>query len=201
MAETADGAAGQVSDILGRLRELAVQSSNGALSGNDRTNIDTEFTALRSEIDRIANVTKFGGQDLLAGTATAIDFQVGIGTTADDQISVTFGGVTTTALGINASAVDTVANAQAAIDDIDTAIQDLGTSRQGFGSAINRLQSAASNVQTMRTNLASARSRIKDTDVAEEAAAMARQQVLSQAGASVLSQANSAPQMALSLLR
>jgi flagellin len=196
MAETADGAAVQVSEILGRLRELAVQSSNGALSGNDRTNIDTEFTALRSEIDRIANVTKFGGQDLLAGTATAIDFQVGIGTTADDQISVT-----TTALGINASAVDTVANAQAAIDDIDTAIQDLGTSRQGFGSAINRLQSAASNVQTMRTNLASARSRIKDTDVAEEAAAMARQQVLSQAGASVLSQANSAPQMALSLLR
>jgi flagellin len=201
MAETADGAAGQMSDILGRLRELAVQSSNGALGAGDRTNLNTEFTSLRSEIDRISNVTTFNGQALLSGAAAATDFQVGIGTTADDKISVSFGGVTSTTLGVNASAVDTVANAQASITAIDSAISTLSTTREGFGAGINRLQSAVSNIQSQRTNLTAAKSRIKDVDVAEETAAMSRQQVLTQAGAAVLSQANSAPQLALSLLR
>lgn len=201
MAETADGAAGQVSNILSRLRELAVQSSNGSLSTDDRTNLDTEFSQQLAEIDRIANVTKFNGQTLLSGAAANVDFQVGIGTSADDKIGVSFGGVTTTGLAVNTSAVDTAANAQTAITAIDTAIASLNTIREGFGAGINRLQTAVANVQSTRTNLSAAYSRVKDVDVAEETAAMSRQQVLTQAGAAVLSQANSAPQLALSLLR
>ena len=201
MAETADGAASQMSDILGRLRELAVQSSNGSLSAGDRTNLNTEFTSLRSEIDRISNVTKFNGISLLSGAAANVDFQVGIGTSASDKVTVSFGGVTATTLGVNLSAVDTVANAQTAITSIDSAISTLSTSREGFGAAVNRLQKSVSSIQTMRTNLSAAHSRIKDVDVAEETSAMARSQVLSQAGAAVLTQANQAPQLALSLLR
>ena len=201
MAETADGAAGQMHEILGRLRELAVQSSNGSLQAGDRTNLNTEFTSLRGEIDRISNVTKFNGQSLLSGTAANVDFQVGIGTSADDKVSVSFGGVTSTTLGVNASVVDTSANAQTAITSIDAAISTLSTTREGFGSGINRLQSSVSNIQSMKTNLSAAKSRIKDVDVAEESAQLSRQQVLSQAGVSVLSQANQSPQLALSLLR
>jgi flagellin len=201
MAETADGAASQMHDILGRLRELAVQSSNGALSAGDRTNLDTEFTALRGEIDRISNVTTFNGLSLLSGAAAAVDFQVGIGTSADDKLSITFGGVTGATLGVAALQVNTVAASQASITAIDTAIATLTTTREGFGSGINKMQSAVSNLQTTRTALTAARSRIKDVDVAEESASMARAQVLSQAGVAVLTQANQVPQMALSLLR
>jgi flagellin len=201
MAETADGAAAQIHSILGRMRELAVQSSNGSMTANDRTNLNTEFTALRDEIDRISDVTKFNGKDLLSGAAATVDFQVGIGTSASDRVAVSFGGVTTTTLGVNASTVDTFANAQSAITALDSAIQSLSTTREGWGSAINRLQSSVSNLQSMRTNLSAAHSRIKDVDVAEQTAAMSRQQVLSQAGAAVLAQANQAPQLAMSLLR
>ena len=201
MSDTADGAAQEISNILQRLRELAVQSSNGSLQAQDRTNLNTEFTTLRGEIDRIANVTKFNGQNLLAGAAATVNFQVGIGTSASDQISVQFGGVTSSALGVSGSAVDTVANAQLSITAVDAAIQALSTTREGFGAAVNRLQSTVSNLKSMHTNLAAAHSRIKDTDVAEETAALARTQVISQAGAAVLTQANQSPQLALSLLK
>lgn len=201
MAQTADGAAGQIHDILGRMRELAVQSSNGSLQTADRANLNTEFTAMSAEIDRISNTTQFDGINLLSGAASNVNFQVGIGTSANDKITVQFGNVTATSLGVNASAVDTTANAQTSITAIDAAIATLSTSREGFGSAINRLQTSVSNLQSMRTNLSAARSRIQDVDVAEETAALSREQVLSQAGAAVLTQANQAPQLALSLLR
>ena len=201
MSQTADGAAGQIHDILGRMRELAVQSSNGSLQANDRANLDTEFQTLNTEIDRISNVTLFNGQALLSGAAAAVKFQVGIGTTASDQVSVSFGGVTATTLGVNASKVDSVANAQASITSIDTAIQTLSTTREGWGAAMNQLDGAVANLQSMSTNLSAAKSRIKDADIAMETAQMSRSQVLSQAGAAVLTQANQAPQLALSLLR
>lgn len=201
MAETADGAAGAISAALTRMRELAVQASNGSLQAGDRTNLNTEFTGLSAEIDRISNVTKFNGVNLLAGASASVSFQVGIGTSASDQVSISFGGVTATTLGVNASAVDTVANAQSAITAIDSAISSLSTTREGFGSGINRMQASISNLQSMRTNLSAAHSRIKDVDVAEETASLARSQVLAQAGVSVLAQANQSPQLALSLLR
>jgi flagellin len=201
MAETADGAAAQIHAILTRLRELAVQSSNGSLQATDRANLQTEFVALRNEIDRMATVAKFNGISLLSGAVTAIDFQVGIGTAATDRITVSFGGVSATALGIATSGVDTFANAQAAITAIDGAIATLTTQREGFGSAVNRFNAAVANLQAIRTNMSAAHSRIKDVDVAEETAALSRLQVLSQAGAAVLAQANQTPQLALSLLR
>ncbi|MFO0676845.1 MAG: flagellin [Polyangiaceae bacterium] len=201
MAETADGAAGQMSGILTRLRELAVQSANGSLQAADRTNLNTEFVALRGEIDRISTVTKFNGQSLLSGAAANVNFQVGIGTSASDTVAISFGGVTTTTLGINTSTVDSAVNATGSITALDAAIGTLSTTREGFGSAINRLTSTVSNLQSMRTNLSAAHSRIKDVDVADETAALARSQVLSQAGVAVLSQANQAPQLAMSLLR
>ena len=201
MAETADGAAGQMSSLLNRMRELAVQSSNGSLITADRTNLNTEFVAVRSEIDRISNVTKFNGTALLNTVATAVSFQVGINTTGDDRIAVTFGGLTSTILTVNNNAVDTFTNAQLAITSIDAALGLMATAREGFGSAVNRMQVAVANLAAIYTNTVAAKSRIKDVDVAEETSKLARFQVLQQAGAAVLTQANQAPQLALSLLR
>lgn len=201
MVQTADGAAGQIHDIIGRLRELAVQSSNGALQATDRANLDTEFQTLSSEIDRIANVTLFNGVSLLSGVAATVKFQVGINTTASDQVSVLFGGVSAANLGLAASKVDSVANAQLAITAVDAAIQTMSTTRENWGAAMNRMDGAVANIQSMSTNLSAARSRIKDADIAQETADMSRNSVLSQAGAAVLTQANQAPQLALSLLK
>jgi flagellin len=203
MAQTAEGALGQVSGILGRMRELAVQGSNGDLNSTDRGYLQTEFGQLQSEIDRISQSTQFNGQNLLSGAANTITFQVGIKNTSSDQISVVFGGVDLTSLGINASSVSgaTATNAQSAITAIDGAITNVSTQRANYGASMNRLNVTVANIQTMRTNTSAANSRIRDVDVAEETASMSRNQVLAQAGVAVLAQANQAPQMALSLLR
>ncbi len=203
MAQTAEGALGQMSGMLGRLRELAVQGSNGDLTSTDRGFLDTEFTALKSEVDRISTATTYNGKQLLSGTAASIVFQVGINNTTNDQIGITFGGVDLTSLGLSTTSVSgaTATNAQSAIDAVDTAIAAVSTQRSNYGSAMNRMQVTVTNIQSMRTNLTAANSRIKDTDIAEETASMARNQVLSQAGAAVLAQANQAPQLAMSLLR
>ena len=202
MAQVAEGALGQMSSILSRMRELAVQGANGDLSSTDRAYMNTEFVSLRDEIDRLSQSTKFNGKDLLSGPSTSIDFQVGINNTAADKISVTFGNVTLNALGINASTVDgaDATNSLASIDAIENAITTISGRRADYGAVMNRLQLTVANTQSMRTNLSAANSRIRDVDVAEETASMARNQVLSQAGVSVLSQANQAPQLALKLL-
>lgn len=203
MSQTAEGALGQVGNILTRMRELSVQGANGDLGATDRGYLDTEFQSLRDEITRISDSTKFNGKDLLSGASTPITFQVGINNTASDQIDVTFGGVDLAALGLATSSVSgaTAANSQASITALDGAISAVSTRRADFGASMNRLQSTVSNLQSMRTNLSAANSRIRDVDVAEETASMARNQVLAQAGVAILSQANQAPQLALSLLR
>ena len=203
MTRTAEGGLSEVSGIVLRMRELAVQSANGDLSSTDRGYIDTEFQAMKSEIDRVANSTQFNGVDLLAGTSGAIAFQVGIGTTSNDTISLTFGGVSVSNLGLSSISVggSVATNATAAITAVDTALTSVSTSRATFGAAQNRLGIAVSNSQTIRTNLEAANSSIRDVDVAEETSLLARSQVLLQAGTSVLAQANQAPQLGLSLLR
>lgn len=201
MVQTADGAADQVHEILTRMRELAVQASNGGLGTGDLTNLDTEFQANLQEIDRIASSTKFNGQNLLSGAASTVNFQVGIGTATTDRIAVSFGGGDAAGLGVSGGDVTSFANAQTAITNIDAGIQALSTVREGFGSAMNRLQYAASNLQSSQTNLSSAMSRIRDVDIAKETASMSKNQVLSQAGAAILSQANQTPQLAMQLLR
>ncbi len=203
MAQTAESALGQVGSILTRMRELAVQGANGDLGATDRGYLDTEFQSLRSEITRISDSTIFNSKQLLSGAATTITFQVGINNTTSDRIDVSFGGVDLTALGLAATNVAgaTAATSQTAIGSIDTAISTVSSRRASFGASMNRLSTTVSNLQSMRTNMSAAHSRIADVDVAEETASMARNQVLSQAAVSVLSQANQSPQLALSLLR
>ena len=201
MAQTADGALGEVTNILGRMRELAVQSSNGSLQNSDRTNMQTEFAQLKSEITRIQATTKFNGTALLATAASTVNFQVGINNTASDRLAVTFGGVALTTLLAASSTVSTAGIAQSVIDRVDASLKSLSTIRSKFGAAMNRLEITSSNIQTARLNTAAANSRIRDVDVADETAKMAREQVLQQAGTAILAQANQAPSLALSLLR
>jgi flagellin len=200
MAETAEGALNEVHDTLGRMRELAMQSSNGSLSSTDRGYLNTEFTALKNEITRIQGSAKFNGTKLVGTAGTSVKFQVGLNNSASDQITLTFGGVALTTLVATTTGVSTATAALNALGRIDTAIGSVSTSRAKFGTAMNRLEVATSNIQTMRLNLSAANSRIRDVDVAAETSKMSRNQVLSQAGVSVLAQANQLPQMAFGLL-
>ena len=187
-------------DIVLRKRPGRTKYSNLTLK---RGYINTEFQELVSEIDRISNSTKFNGSVLLDGTfkTTGMDFQVGHENGANFRITVQVADVTTTALGFAAAdAVDNKANSQAVMAKIDTALDTLNTARASLGAKANRLTTAASAVDVMRENLSAANSRIRDTNVAEETSAFARSQVLMQAGVSMLAQANSQPQLALSLL-
>jgi flagellin len=202
MAQTAEGALGEVHDVLGRMRELAMQASNGSLGLSDRGYIQNEFDKLNQEITRIQSSTQFNNNTLIAsGTTTnAIAFQVGLTSATNDQISVEFNGVDLS--GVTAASVSGAdsTNALAALGAIDAGITAVSASRSGFGASINRLQVATNNIQTMRLNISAANSRIRDVDVASESAQMAKNQVLSQASISVLAQANQLPQLAFGLI-
>lgn len=202
MAQTADGAAEQIHGILTRMRELSVQGSNGTLSAADSTNLNTEYQANLAEIDRIAQVTSFNGRNLLAGSSASVSFQVGINNVAAAEVDVhAVGGADVAGLTMTSSTVDSVANSRIAIGALDSAIGALSTLREGWGSSVNRMTTAVTNLQSMQSNLSASLSRIRDVDIASETASMSRNQVLMQAGTAVLSQANQAPQAALSLLR
>jgi flagellin len=200
MAQTAEGALSDVHDIMGRMRELAVQSSNGDLGSTDRGYINTEFKALQSEVTRIQGSAKFNGKQLINSTAATTTFQVGLNNTASDQIKVTFGGVQLTTITGTSTDLGTATGALNALATIDTAIQNVSTARSNFGTAMNRMDFATSNIQTMQLNITAANSRILDVDVAAETANLSKNQVLTQAGTAVLAQANQIPQLALSLI-
>lgn len=202
MTQTAEAALGEMHDILGRMRELAIQSSNGAMTGTDRGYLDVEFTALKDELARIQGSSKFNGKLLVSTAGESIKFQVGLNNTAADQITLTFGGLALTQL-LSASTNVAGATAGAAlgsISRIDAAIGIISTERAKYGAAMNRLDVTVSTIQTMRVNLSAANSRIRDVDVATETSALSRNQVLSQAGVSILAQTNQLPQMAFGLL-
>ncbi len=201
MTQTADGGAEQIHEIMTRMRELAVQASNGNLATNDYTNLDTEFQANLSEIDRVASSTQFNGISLLSGAASSKNFQVGIGTAATDRIAVTFGGADSTGLAVTGTSLTSFANAQSSITALDSGIQALSTTREGFGSSLNRFGFAVSALQSQQTNMSAAVSRIRDVDIASETAMMSKNQVLTQAGAAILKQANQSPQLAMQLLQ
>jgi len=202
MAQTAEGALGDVHDIMGRMRELAVQSSNGDLGSTDRGYINTEFKSLQQEVVRIQGSAKFNGKLLVNSVATAaVTFQVGLNNTASDQIKVSFSGVALTTITTTAgTALDSQTHALAALKNIDDAIATVSTARANFGTVMNRMDFAVSNIQTMQLNITAANSRIRDVDVASETANLSRNQVLTQAGTAILAQANQIPQMALSLI-
>ncbi len=202
MAQTAEGALGEVHSILGRMRELTVQAANGSLTSTDRGFLQTEFSSLQAEITRIQGSAKFNGKALVGSTPATITLQVGLDNTASDQIQVTLGGVSLASInGSGALISGSVADdALATLSIIDAAISSVSTARSSFGAVMNRLEFASNSIQTMRLNLSAANSRIRDVDVANETASLSRNQVLSQAGVSVLAQANQLPQLALNLL-
>ena len=202
MAQTAEGALGQISSIFARMRELAVQGSNGSLATADRGYLDTEYQSLKNEVSRIQSSTKFNGQQLLGSSSSSVTLQIGLDNTSTDQIAISFGGVGLTSILSTTSKVSgaTAGNSLADLATIDAALKTVNTARAKFGAAMNRLNITTSNLQTVEVNMSAANSRIRDVDVAEETAQMSRNQVLTQAGASVLAQANQAPQLALKLL-
>jgi flagellin len=197
LTQTAEGALNELNGNLVRMRELAIQASNGTLNTGDRAVIDAEFQALVEEIDRVAGQTTFNGVALLDGSTTSLSIQVG--TESGETIDVTFEDVTAATLGVNVD-VTTSANAQTALDLIDTAIDTVSGFRGDLGAAQNRISSTIRSIANVAENLSAAESRIRDVDVAAETADLTRNSILQQAAVSVLAQANVQPQLALSLL-
>jgi flagellin len=203
MVQTAEGALAEVHSIMGRLRELAMQAANGSYTATDRGFLDTEYQALKAEIGRIQQSAKFNGKELLSANVSSIQFQIGLDNTQSDQLSLSFGGVGLTAITASSNLVggSSISAALSALGIIDATLSTVSTERAKYGATMNRLNITISSIGTMRLNLSAANSRIRDVDVATETASLARNQVLSQAGVSVLAQANQLPQLALNLLQ
>lgn len=198
VAQIAEGAMQEQTNMLQRMRDLAVQSVNGANSATDRTALQTEMTQLATEITAIADTTAFGNTKLLDGTFTAKAFQVGH--QGGENIAVSITDTDSTTLAVNALTVDTDANSAAAITAIDAAIATIDGQRSTLGATQNRLSHNISNSANTQANVADAKSRIVDVDFAKETSAMTKNQVLQQTGSAMLAQANQLPQVALSLL-
>jgi len=209
LSQTADGALGNISDNLQRMRELSVQASNDTNSNDDRAKLNQEFSQLQDEITRVTNNTKFNGQNLLTtASGTQFSFQIGDGTDADNQIQLDV-----TDLGANGSSktkdvvdktgvdITTASGATSAMDKIDAALKEINNESIKQGALQNRLTSTISTLQVSVENQTSAKSRITDTDFASETANMSRGQILQQAGMAMLSQANQLPNGVMALLR
>ena len=202
VVQTAEGALNESSNLLTRLRELAIQAASDGVDANGRGYINTEATKLTSEMDRVANSTEFNGTKLLAAAGTTLDFQVGIrNVAANDRISATTIDATSATLLGAAVDLSSKAGAQAAIGLIDTALGAVSSARSTFGAVGNRFNSAVSTIQTAAINLSAADARIRDVNVAEESSNASRLSVLVQAGVSVLAQANQGTQSLLKLLQ
>jgi len=197
LIQTAEGALTEVHSMLQRINTLANQSKNGIYSSTDRSKIQLEVGQLLTEINNIATGTKFNGINLL-NTTNAVSFQTGVNNS--DVISVARGDMTTATLGIDTLSVATVSAASAAISAIASAIEDVSTQRATFGAVQNRLEHTINNLGVNAENLSAAHSRIKDADMAAEMTNFTKNQILVQAGTSMLAQANSVPQNVLKLL-
>jgi len=194
LAQTAEGALSTVTDVLQRMRELAVQAQNGSNGTTDRANLDTEYQQLSAEITRIAAQTKFNGTAIVGASAGAQIFQVGANN--GDTLTITTSTVTTVGGGLTTSAL-----ASTAVAALDTALDTITTSRATYGAYINRFNFAITNLQVTGENQNAARGRIMDADFASETANLARAQILQQAGTAMVAQANQLPNQVLSLLR
>ncbi|MES2095214.1 MAG: flagellin [Pseudomonadota bacterium] len=200
MAQTADGALNEVTNMLQRIRELAVQSASGTYADSDRTNMQTEVTALTGQITSILDNTKFNNVGLFdgsAGTSGSVTIQTGSGSA--DTVSVSFATIDLSAA--TAATVDSATNATAALGLVDTAITTVNTARAGFGAAQSQLQSTVNNLSSNVTNLSDARSRIEDADFSAESTNLAKAQILAQASTAMLAQANQSAQGVLKLLQ
>jgi len=208
VVQVAEGGMNEIHNILTRMRELGQQAATGTLSTADRTALQTEFSDLKSEIDRISDTSDFNGLKLMDGSlsASGVSLQVGINNTANDRISITgstFGNIDASALGLTTatlSSIDTVGHAQSMLTMLDSAISIVSTRRGNLGAVQNRLGSTIANLEIASENLSAANSRIADADFAIETANLTKSQIILQAGVAVLSQANTIPQYALQLL-
>ena len=216
MIQVADGAASEITDMLQRMRELTVQSSNGVNSTTDRANLDQEFVQLALAIDKIAETTEFNGRKILNGDAdgagdSIVTFQVGANSGANEQLDVNFSdfnlaaGAAGTPMAADLSdfAVGGIDETDFAdtLNKLDAALEGVASQRATFGAAVNTLEHTVDNLVTTSGNQSAARSQILDADYAAETTALARTQIISQAGTAMLSQANQAAQGVLALLR
>lgn len=206
VAQTAESALGQVGNNLQRIREVAVQAANGGISDDNRSQLQKEVDQLTQEISRIVQTTNFNGTKLLTG-GSGLTFQVGSSGSADNQVTtsgVEMSGIAGYSGSLTATGtvnVSSSGSASAAIASMDASIRTVTNTRATFGSVQNRFEAVIANMQAFTENLSASRSRIMDTDFAAETAQLTRNQILQQAGTSILGQANQVPQAAISLLR
>jgi flagellin len=201
LAQTAEGALDEVSNILVRMRELSIQAANGTTSAADKDTLQEEFGQLRAEVDRISSSTEFNGINLLDGSSSTVSLQVGAGVNpAANQISVQLQSTLSTSLSIDSLDIGAGGDTSAAITSIDAAINSVSSIRGRLGAVQNRLASTINNLSVQSENLAAANSRIRDVDFAYETSLMTRNQFLQQASISLLGQANAMPLAALDLL-
>jgi flagellin len=206
LLQTAESGLGEMSNITLRMRELAEQAANEVLGDTERGYLNDEYLALKSEINRISDVTEFAGKKLLDGTISGpgVNFQIGFQNTANDRLNVAMADTDAEALGLNttgADSISTAALAQSVLSVIDaSAIAVLSNRRGDIGAVQNRLEYSISNLAAASENFSAANSRIEDADFAAETAIYVKNQILVQAGTAVLAQANILPQAALTLL-
>jgi flagellin len=200
MAQTADGALTEVTNMLQRVRELAVQSASGTYSSSDRTNLQNEVTQLSSQITSITSNTKFNGVALFSGSAgSSGTVTIQTGSASGDTVDMDFSQLDLSA--VASASLTTVSGANTALGTVDTALKTVAAKQAKFGAAESRLTSVVNNLTTNVTNLSDARSRIQDTDFSAETTNLAKAQVLAQASTAMLSQANQSSQYVLSLLK
>ncbi len=203
LVQVAEGSLNEVSNMLIRLRELAVQSSSDTIGDTERKFLDVEYQQLKSEMQRITEATNFNGFDLLNGAGGVIDIQVGVNNNPFlDRISfnASAANASNEALGLTSETIGTKETAQLSLDVVDNAMISVNAIRANFGAMQNRLTSTSANLMVADENFSAANSRIRDADIAAESAELTRNNILMQAGISVLGQANNVQQMALKLL-
>ena len=200
MAQTADGALGEVTNMLQRIRELATQAASGTYGTTDRDNLQTEVTQLVEQIDSVIKTTKFNGTEVFGATGTGGATKIQAGANTADQVTMTIGDLSSV-VGLTTDISGDGTTANAAIDAIDTVLTTVNTERANLGAVQNRLQSVVNNLTQNSTNLSDARSRIEDADFSAETQALAKAQILSQASTAMLSQANQSQQGVLKLLQ
>lgn len=202
LSQTADTAAGSISDILVRMRELALQASTGTNGTTDRGAIQTEVAALISQIGDVASRTSFNGNTLInGGTSTTAGFDIQTGLNATEVVNIKIANLNATGLGVNALDFSTAAGATGALATLDTALQTVASERANLGAQQNRLTSAVDNLTSGVTNLSEAKSRIEDADFSVESTNLAAAGILAQASTAMLAQANQSSQGVMNLLR
>jgi len=204
LVQVAEGSLNEVSNMMIRLRELGVQAASDTIGDTERKFLDVEYQQLKSEVQRVTDSTNFNGYDLLNGSGGVIDIQVGVKNNPfQDRISFNSSAANSTleALGLVAESIATKEGAQMSLDVVDNALTSVNAIRANFGALQNRLASTSQNLLVAEENFSAANSRIRDADIAAESSEFTRNNILMQAGISVLSQANNTQQMALKLLQ